>query len=484
MMIFSKQNIPSNHRRKTGRRWLAKTLPAVFAAGILISAAGAVAQNLPPAPGTQIINLTREGYFDEPSIAVNPRNPKQLVAAYQLLAHIAYSEDGGETWTTAKGTWPPNFRVSGDVSVTYDNRGHAYLCYIAFDKLGTWNYWAHNATRNGIFVRRSLDGGKTWEANDVPVIHHPTEPGIPFEDKPYIVADNSKGPHAGNLYVGWTHFTLDKSVVYFSRSTDAGKTWSAPEEISTVPGLPRDDTGALEGFTGAVGSDSTLYVVWADGQGIVFTSSSDGGKTFAEPRRVIETAPAYFKVHDVDRANGFPEIGIDPRTNRLFVIWSDYRNGDTDVFCSTSTDRGATWTPAVRVNDDPIHDGADQFFQWLSVDPVDGSANVIFYDRRGDPEDKQATVTLARSTDGGKTFRNYAWTADAFDAEDAFIGDYTGIAAYAGRVYGVWAEELRKGGIHKLDSESAGVAAHAPDSPRYGHHTVVRVGIADFSKKP
>ena len=36
-------------------------------------------------------------------------------------------------------------------------------------------------------------------------------------------------------------------------------------EIDQTPGLPRDDNGALEGFDGAVGADSTLYAVWAAG---------------------------------------------------------------------------------------------------------------------------------------------------------------------------------------------------------------------------
>jgi hypothetical protein len=469
-----------NNRRLRGGPAILLALLAAF----VTSVARARAQSLPRAPGTKIINLTGEGYYDEPSIAINPENPQQLVAAYQVTAHAAYSQDGGEHWATAKGTAPPNFRVSGDVSVTYDNRGHAYLCYIAFDKLGTWNYWAHNATRNGIFVRRSMDGGKTWEASDVPVIEHASDPGIPFEDKPYIVADNSNGPYAGNLYVGWTRFTLDKTVILLSRSTDGDQTWSAPQQISAVPGLPRDDNGALEGFTGAVGADSTLYVAWADAQGIIFTSSRDGGKSFSEPVRVIETAPPYFKVEDVDRANGFPELGIDPRTNRLYLLWSDYRNGDVDVFCSTSDDRGVTWSKPVRVNSDPIHDGTDQFFQWLAVDPETGAANVIFYDRRGDPGNKQATVTLARSADGGKTFANYAWTTNPFDAHEEFIGDYTGIAAFSDRVYGVWAEEVGSSGMQKLESESAGRAAHAPSENFRSHHTVVRVGMADFRRNP
>jgi len=422
-------------------------------------------------PGAKVINLTHHaGYFNEPSIAVNPREPQELVAAFQTGARIAYSRDLGEHWELASGTEPRNYAVSGDVSVAYDNRGHAFLCYIAFDKLGTENYWGHNATRNGIFVRRSPDGGKTWQREDVPVIEHPTRPGIPFEDKPYIVADNTRGPYAGRLYVGWTEFSLTQSIILFSRSEDDGATWSGPLRISTQAGLPRDDNGAVEGFTGAVGPDGTVYAVWADGTHVVFTSSRDGGRSFSPSRAIIDIAPPYFHITGVDRTDGFPVIAIDPHGAKgagiLYLAWSDYRNGDVDIFCSTSRDRGLTWTPEVRVNSDPLHNGADQFFQWLAVDPVSGAANLVFYDRRRDPANRKTFIVLARSTDDGKTFQNYAWTRKEFDPDQDFLGDYTGIAAYHGRVYGVWAEERPRSGSRR----DGGPA----------HHTIVRLGIADF----
>jgi hypothetical protein len=424
-------------------------------------------------PGKKVADITRHrGYFNEPSVAINPRNPQQVVVAYQTGARIAYSRDAGRNWRTASDTAPDNYAVSGDVSVAYDNSGHAFLCYIAFDKLGTKEYWGQNATRNGVFVRRSPDGGKTWKQPPVPLMEHATEPGIPFEDKPYIVADNTDGPYAGNLYVGWTQFTLTQSVILFSRSEDHGETWSKPMRISTEAGLPRDDNGAVEGFTGAVGPDGTLYVVWADGTHVVFTSSRDGGRTFAPSRGAIPIAPPYFQISDIDRANGFPVISIDPHGGHdaalLYLSWSDYRNGDVDVFCSTSADRGRTWTQAVRVNSDPLHNGADQFFPWLAVDPVTGAANLVFYDRRDDPENSRAVVVLARSTDHGHSFKNYLWMKEPFDPNNDFIGDYTGIAARDGRVYGVWTEERPRSGGQEGESPL--------------HHTVVRLGVADFAQ--
>lgn len=437
---------------------------------------------LPAAPCAALTMITPEpGFFTEPSIAIDPNHPDNVVAAYQDNAHIAYSTDAGKTWT-AENVESKEYRVSGDVSVTFDNQDHAILCYIAFDKLGTFSYWGHNAGRNGIYIRRSMDGGKTWEKDDIPVSAQPQQAGVPFEDKPYIIADNGKGSYAGNLYIGWTRWTLTNSELLFVRSTDGGKTWSTPIEIDNGPGLPRDDNGALEGFAGAVGSDGTVYAAWADGRNIVLTESHDGGQTFLPTRNIIDTAPIMFTIDDVERSNGFPQIAIDPRGGRgggrIYVTWSDYRNGDVDVFCSTSEDHGETWSPAARVNNDAQHDGADQFFQWMTLDPSDGAVYVVFYDRRGDPENRKSTITLARSTDGGKTFANYAWNAEPFDAQGVFIGDYTGIAALNGRVYGVWTEKPPVAERPRVGNSSPG-ERNGTEYWRL-HGTQVQIGVADF----
>ena len=432
------------------------------------------ADDLPPAPQARVFNLTpTPGFFTEPGVAVNPSNPKQVVAVFQDNAHAAYSQDAGGSWQVAEGVAPKNYRVSGDVSVVFDDQGQAFFCYIAFDKLGTFNYWAHGATRNGIFVRRSPDGGKTWEADHVPVAEQMSNPGIPFEDKPYIVADNTKSKYAGNLYVGWTRWRLTDSQMLISRSTDHGKTWAQPIEIDAHPGLPRDDNGAAEGFDGAVAPDGTLYATWSQDNDIMFTSSRDGGKTFSRARAVIHTAPVMFAIETLDRANGFPQIGMDPKSGRLYVSWSDYRNGDLDVFVSRSDDRGKHWSAPIRVNNDPVHNGAEQFFQWLAVDPVDGSVSLLFYDRRRDPKNLQQIVVLARSTDGGRTFNNFAWTEQPFEAGGVFFGDYSGIAAYGGRVYGAWTEK-------PVDEPEGETKSDDAKKPR-ARGTVVKVGTADFT---
>jgi hypothetical protein len=466
---------------------------------LALCATSLLAQELPPAPKSHLTTISPgAGYYNEPAIAVNVKDPQQLVVAWQINASVAYSKDGGETWKTAAGTAPGNYRISGDVSLAYDAAGHAILCYIAFDKLGTTNYWARGATRNGIFIRRSLDGGQSWEPDAITVISHESTPDIPFEDKPWVVADTS-GVHASNLYIGWTHFTLAASDLLFSRSTDGGKTWSKPIKLNSVSGLPRDDNGALEGFHGVAGPDGTLYTIWDDRDGIMMAVSHDGGATFTRDRRIIPAGPGYFGITSVSRSNGFPQIGIDPRSvidhkndprsvvdrkndprsavdhkndphgggkqgGNLYVAWSDYTNGDVDIFVASSADHGRTWSAPVRVNNDPIHNGNDQFFQWMAVDPQSGAVNLIFYDRR--TNNAQTTVTLARSTDGGKTFPNYTWDPDSFEAEGDFLGDYLAITAFGNKVYGAWAHQT---------------AEEAKSQRGKQTRTTLRVGSADFN---
>jgi hypothetical protein len=435
---------------------------------------------MPPAPHRHVTTVTSPNQSgSEPSIAVNPNNTNQVVAAFQP-ATIAYSTDGGQTFSLADLPPVEGWRIGGDVSVTFDDKGHAYLGSLHFDKLGSASYWAHGAGRNGIFVRRSLDGGKTWEKDATTVkAYQGNEPDIQWEDMPRLFADTQpKSRFRGNVYAGWIEWQLDKSIILFARSTDGGKSFSRPIRISTHAGLPRDDNGGLVGFIGVVNAEGTIYASWNDGTSIVLTESRDGGKTFTPSRSVMDVAAPYFGgaagIPGVSRAMGFAQIGVDARPHKLggtlYLAWSDFRNGDVDVFSVVSKDHGLTWSKPQRVNSDPIHDGIDQFFQWMAVDPVSGDVYVQFYDRRDDPTNHKTGFTIARSTDGGKTFVNYAWSETPFVSEQpAFLGDYTWLAVYNRKVYGVWAEA-------RPAINTSGQNGSGPRS-----RTDVVVGFADFS---
>lgn len=450
-------------------------LALLFISGLCCAQSG-----LPPAPHRHLAMVSPGDIrANEPSVAVNPKNPNQVVAAFQP-AGIAYSQDGGQTFALADLPHVEGWRGGGDVSVTFDDQGDVYLATLHFDKLGSASYWGHGAGRNGIFVRRSHDGGKTWERDAVAVkAVEKEQANQEAEDMPRVFADAR--PHSryrGNVYVGWIEWQIDKSIILFARSVDGGKSFDTPKRVSTHAGLPRDDNGGLVGFDCAIGADGTISAIWNDGSTIAFTQSHDGGKTFTPSQSVLNVGPPYFGgaggIPGVSRAMGFPQIGVGKRTGKhgepLYVSWSDYRNGDVDVFCAHSAD-ARTWSKPVRVNDDPLHDGIDQFFQWMAVDPVTGDVYIQFYDRRDDPSNHKTGFTLARSSDGGKTFVNYAWAENSFETQvPAFLGDYTWLTAYDGKVYGVWTQAL----------PTAETDFKPGRFPRQA--TAVWVGFADFSR--
>jgi hypothetical protein len=83
----------------------------------------------------------------------------------------------------------------------------------------------------------------------------------------------------------------------------------------------------------------------------------------------------------------------------------------------------------------------------MAVDPIDGSVNVIFYDRR-DTTGAMTGLTLARSVDGGKTFVNRKIDVAPFATNTrVFFGDYGGISAFDGRVVPVFMHFVNDGSL-------------------------------------
>jgi hypothetical protein len=406
-----------------------KRIPAILPWILLLWQAGAAAA------WTNVKVNTRANNPEETSIAINPLDPSNVIGVAQNADCCFYATtDGGGTWSDGNLVDP---YCLGDPSITFDRRGYAYYCYI-----GTWSH-------SGIFINRTTDGGRTWMPEGVSVIDHPGQ--VPFEDKSYPVADWTDSPYRDNIYVSWTEFDhygsndpADSSRILFARSTDGGLSYSTPLEISDRGGNAIDSDETVEGAIPAVGPDGEVYVAWAGPRGIEIDRSLDGGRTFGSDRFVTSQPGGWdFPVQGFYRANGLPVTKVDisngPHRGRVYVNWSDQRSGDTDVYVIGSDDGGDTWGPVVRVNDDPVGNGRDQFFCWMDVDPVTGFLYVVFYDRREHPENMITDVYLASSNDGGVHFLNQKISAAPFTPNpNVFFGDYTGISAFAGRVRPLW----------------------------------------------
>jgi len=372
---------------------------------------------------------------NEPSVRISRKNPNRVVAAWRdfrtgvnpPLRRVGYnySSDGGETWSVSQLTPQiiPGALLSSDPVVVVDTAGNFYIYTVSLNDLnGNGELW----------LFKSTDQGETF--NQV----YEMAVGPWFEDKEWGTTDFSPtSPFVNTLYCSWTRFSSNTQILLI-RSTDEGVTWNSPVTVS-------DGTSGVQGSFPAVSSDGELYVVWRSFSGggqIRFDKSTDGGLTFGTDKIVSNAPDSWFPHMAVDLSGG-------PFHNYIYVVWDDLRNGDDDVFLSISSDGGNTWSPASRVNNDPVSNGKDQYWPSIAISEL-GEIVILFYDTRNTTSNNIIEAYIARSTDGGVTFTNELVSTQPSPTNipngDVRFGDYINIDFVGGNIVPVWTDE-RAGGF-------------------------------------
>ncbi|HBH23335.1 MAG TPA: glycosyl hydrolase [Cytophagales bacterium] len=371
----------------------------------------------------------------EPSIAINPNNPKEMVVG-AILDRVYYSSKGGQKWKEK--TMKSSYGVFGDPCIIADNNGDFYYFHLS-DIEG--NSWSSEFILDRIVCQKSTNG-KKWNKGVSIGLNRPKQ-----QDKEWAVFD----PYSGNIYVTWTQFDkydsynpTDSTNIMFSISSDRGLTFTEPIRINEIAGDCRDDDQTVEGAVPAVGPNGEIYVAWSMDEKIYFDVSLDGGITWLKEDMIIAYQPEgwNFDIPGISRANGLPitscDISEGPFKGNIYVNWSDQKNGadDTDIWLVKSSDGGQSWSSPIRVNNDDTK--THQFFTWMTVDQSSGYLYIVYYDRSA-YRDNRTDVMLAVSKDGGNTFKNYTISESPFIPEEiAFFGDYNNIDAVDGVIRPVW----------------------------------------------
>ncbi|WP_340065211.1 sialidase family protein [Ascidiimonas aurantiaca] len=373
----------------------------------------------------------------EPSIYINPENPKQIVAG-SVLDNVHYSHDGGITWHTNKLT--SSLGVWGDPCIVADQDGVFYYLHLS-DPEGT--NWKSKNILDQIVIQRSEDGGKTWSEGKGIGKNTPKQ-----QDKEWAAVH----PGTGALAVTWTEFDRyrstdpdDKTRIRFSYSKDKGETWTPAISISELEGNTNDDDRTVEGAVPAIAANGDIYVAWSYDEKIYFDKSTDEGKTWLQHDIVAADQPGGWSlsIPGLGRSNGMPITCVDNSNSAhrgtIYINWTDQRNGsdNTDVFITSSKDGGRTWSPAFKVNTDDTR--THQFLSWMSVDAKTGFVYIVYYDRSRQ-NDNATEVSLAVSYDGGKSFTSKIISNTPFTPvkDGVFFGDYNNIHAFNGLVRPVW----------------------------------------------
>lgn len=387
---------------------------------------------------------------EEVSIAINPKHPNNLIAGANINNYY-YSFDGGVTWVNKEITSRTN-GVWGDPVLIFDANGSAYYFHLSRPSQGEWI--------DRIVCQRSTDGGMTYDdPGSFMGLNPPAK-----QDKPWACADITESKWKNNIYVTWTQFDAyesnkpeDSSNIMFSFSSDAGSSWSNALKVNRFSGDCMDSSLTTEGAVPCVGPNGEIYVGWSARDTLYFDRSTDGGSTWLESDIVAGTQYGgwVYAIDGLYRCNGLPitacDISNSAYKGNIYINFSDPRNGvnDADIFIVRSTDGGNSWSNAIRVNDDPVGNGKQQFMSWMSVDPVTGVICIIYYDRRN-YNDEQTDVYLARSTDGGSTFENMKISEEPFTpVKSVFFGDYIAVNSYNNFTACLW-QRMDKGRLNVI----------------------------------
>jgi hypothetical protein len=386
-----------------------------------------------------------ERQANEPALAVKHDEPTFLVASANDYCNVPNtgdawhgiytSSDGGVTWknsllpgypgdTSTEGQQSPlrpgNF-AAGDPLLDWDNDGRLFAGGISFNRTSPNESGFITPTNGHVYVAtyvRSVAASLGIDYVRTVIVGEGTPSAFffgRFNDKPSLKVDDWAGsPREGNVYFAWTLFPgAGQDQILFVRSTDGGATFSKPIKISR-------GVASAQGSDVVVRPNGDVYVFWREfdfqaagvDDEIVFVKSTDGGKTFGNPRTVAAIVP--YESRDVYVSGGsardcgdgaflcvsrfvfsrngtLPQATADDNGN-LYVTWEETAaaasNGDTyrpdgqaRVIVAKSTNGGDSWSTVVA---DPEAVG-HQFFPNIEFNKASDTLGLIYSDSRADP---------------------------------------------------------------------------------------------------
>jgi len=321
-----------------------------------------------------------------------------------------------------------------------------------------------------VALSRSIDVGANWED---PIAAARKDGLTHFLDKPWSATDPA---NAGSIFLTYTDFDssgtvcgrnmsgapISRTAIEIVRSIDGGATWTAPVVIAESC-LAAPSFSSVQGSQVLVDSAGNVYVAWESfapgpSRALWVRKSTDHGSSFT-PSVKIDNVTATgngSRLQGGFRTNEFPMLAVDRNSGALYATWNDGRNFAlpdvaaldgvyhyADILISRSLDGGATWSPAVRVNGDPLTHffrgqsrGTDHYMPGVAVDRT-GAVGVCWYDRRVDPANLASNRFCSVSRDRGITWINnllvpptsQPWHATDTLVNTLFLGDYDAVAS-------------------------------------------------------
>ena len=233
-----------------------------------------------------------------------------------------------------------------------------------------WVVWqSYRSGGNGIWCKTSPDGGATWSEA------FPIDSGIWGYD-PAITQTND-----GKIWVTFHSYESGNGDIWYTTSSDGGATWSDASQVTTNPDSDYDPAITQT-------ADGKVWVVWrsyrSGNSDIWYKTSADGGETWSADYQ-LTTDPNWDELPTITQTDD----------GKVWVVWTSYRSGGNGIWCKTSSDGGETWS-----GDSPIDLGGIWGYDPAITQTNDGKIWVTFYSY----ESGNGDIWYTTSSDGGATW--------------------------------------------------------------------------------
>jgi hypothetical protein len=213
-----------------------------------------------------------------------------------------------------------------------------------------------------------------------------------------------------NIYLTWWDNKTGNNEVFFAGSSNGGKSFRNPINLSNATGGSADSQIAA--------SDSNVYVAWWDnktGSWEVFSrASTDNGKSFGNATMLKGIGNSTVKTLKAPPSN---TISVDTLVavsgNNEYITWWDNKTGNNEVFFARSTDNGKTFGNATNISNSTdlssigariAASGDNVYIAWIDITNA-GQKQVMFRASDDDGKTFGKPIMLNTTTAAAATVR-------------------------------------------------------------------------------